>query len=130
DPWPCGFCVYFVLVCIFVFPSSCGSPNGAQCYGALGGSVSIQMMDDFSEIHRYKWFKKNTAVMSGRKDQQPDTMMNNKYSFIPSNGTFSINNLTKNDNDEYTLRTYDSTGTMTSTHSLKLSVQGKYVFIG
>ncbi|XP_036066944.1 HEPACAM family member 2-like [Oryzias melastigma] len=50
-------------------------------------------------------------------------MMNNRYSFIPSNGTFSINNLSRNDSDEYTLQTYDTNGKQTSIHSLQLSVQ-------
>ncbi|XP_036066943.1 uncharacterized protein LOC112140196 [Oryzias melastigma] len=100
-----------------------GRQNGAQCYGALGGSVSIQLMDDFTEIHRYYLYKNKTVVMLGGKDKKPDTMMNNRYSFIPSNGTFWINNLTKNDNDEYSLTTFDTNGTQTANHSLQLSVQ-------
>ncbi|XP_036066942.1 HEPACAM family member 2 [Oryzias melastigma] len=100
-----------------------GRQNGTQCYGALGGSVFLQLMDDFSEIHRYYLYKKNTVVLSGRKDQQPDSIMNNRYSFIPSNGTFWINNLSRNDSDEYSLRTFDTNGKQTSIHSLQLSVQ-------
>ncbi|XP_024116510.2 uncharacterized protein LOC112138170 [Oryzias melastigma] len=100
-----------------------GRQNGAQCYGALGGSVSIKMMDDFSEIHRYNLYKNKTVVMLGGKDKKPDSIMNNKYSFIPSNGTFWINNLSRNDSDEYRLRTLDTNGKLTSIHSLQLSVQ-------
>ncbi|XP_024139206.1 uncharacterized protein LOC112153323 isoform X2 [Oryzias melastigma] len=100
-----------------------GRQNGAQCYGALGGSVSIQLMDDFSKIHRYQLFKQNTIVMSGGKDKQPDSIINNRYSFIPSNWTFWINNLSRNDSDEYKLGTFDTNGKQTAIHSLQLSVQ-------
>uniref|UniRef100_A0A3B3CIB9 Immunoglobulin V-set domain-containing protein n=1 Tax=Oryzias melastigma TaxID=30732 RepID=A0A3B3CIB9_ORYME len=118
-----------ILIYLFIFCWSRVIQNGAQCYGALGGSVSIQLMDDFTEIHRYKLFKNKTVVMLGGKDKKPDSIMNNKYSFIPSNGTFWINNLSRNDSDEYRLRTLDTNGKLTSIHSLQLSAQGKYVFI-
>ncbi|KAI3351212.1 hypothetical protein L3Q82_005765 [Scortum barcoo] len=45
--------------------TSCdGRQDGAQCYGALGGTVVLQLMDSTSEIFKYTWFqnksKRNT----------------------------------------------------------------------
>ncbi|XP_020562267.1 uncharacterized protein LOC105354908 isoform X2 [Oryzias latipes] len=74
-----------------------GRQNGAQCYGALGGTVSLQLMDDFSGIHRYQVKAKNVTVLSGGKKQQPVIMRKDRSSFLPSNGTFWIHNLSRND---------------------------------
>uniref|UniRef100_A0A8C7XUX0 Uncharacterized protein n=1 Tax=Oryzias sinensis TaxID=183150 RepID=A0A8C7XUX0_9TELE len=103
--------------------------NGAQCYGALGGTVSLQLMDNFSQIHKYELFTKSVKVLTGRKDRPPVIKMNDTFSFIPSNGTFWIHNLSRNDSGEYKLIIFDSNGTMTENHTLQLSVQGKSVFI-
>ncbi|XP_023814974.1 uncharacterized protein LOC110013392 isoform X3 [Oryzias latipes] len=100
-----------------------GRQNGAQCYGALGGTVSLQLMDDFSGIHRYQLKAKNVNVLSGRKDKPPDIKMNDTFSFLPSNGKFWIHNLSRNDSGEYRLIIFDSNGKQTKIHTLQLSVQ-------
>uniref|UniRef100_A0A3B3IGU0 Immunoglobulin V-set domain-containing protein n=1 Tax=Oryzias latipes TaxID=8090 RepID=A0A3B3IGU0_ORYLA len=99
--------------------------NGAQCYGALGGTVSLQLMDDFSGIHRYQVKAKNVTVLSGGKKQQPVIMRKDRSSFLPSNGTFWIHNLSRNDSGEYRLQTFDSNGKLTENRTLQLLVQGK-----
>ncbi|KAM9741027.1 uncharacterized protein ACNS7B_012275 [Menidia menidia] len=43
-----------------------GRQDGAQCYGALGGSVVLQLMDNASEITRYDW-KKNISGHEAEK---------------------------------------------------------------
>uniref|UniRef100_A0A3P9KVE3 Immunoglobulin V-set domain-containing protein n=1 Tax=Oryzias latipes TaxID=8090 RepID=A0A3P9KVE3_ORYLA len=106
-----------------------GRQNGAQCYGALGGTVSLQLMDDFSGIYRYQLKAKNVNVLSGRNNTPPVIIMKDRSSFIPSNGTFWIHNLSRNDSGEYKLQTFDSNGKQTENCTLQLLVQGKYVFI-
>ncbi|XP_020562269.1 carcinoembryonic antigen-related cell adhesion molecule 2 isoform X3 [Oryzias latipes] len=100
-----------------------GRQNGAQCYGALGGTVSLQLMDDFSGIHRYQVKAKNVTVLSGGKKQQPVIMRKDRSSFIPSNGTFWIHNLSRNDSGEYRLTTHDSNGKLIENRTLQLLVQ-------
>ncbi|XP_011478531.1 uncharacterized protein LOC105354907 isoform X1 [Oryzias latipes] len=100
-----------------------GRQNGAQCYGALGGTVSLQLMDDFSGIYRYQLKAKNVNVLSGRNNTPPVIIMKDRSSFIPSNGTFWIHNLSRNDSGEYELQTFDSNGKQTENRTLQLLVQ-------
>uniref|UniRef100_A0A3B3I7B4 Immunoglobulin V-set domain-containing protein n=1 Tax=Oryzias latipes TaxID=8090 RepID=A0A3B3I7B4_ORYLA len=78
---------------------------------------------------KYELFTKNVKVLTGRKDRPPNIKMNDTFSFLPSNGTFWIHNLSRNDSGEYRLIIFDSNGKQTKIHTLQLSVQGKYVFI-
>ncbi|XP_011478732.1 uncharacterized protein LOC105354953 isoform X1 [Oryzias latipes] len=94
-----------------------GRKNGAQCYGALGGTVSLQLMDNFSQIPRYELF----MVLSGGKDKP--LYIQDRSSFFPSNGTFWIHNLSRNDSCQYRLTTFDSYGRITEDRILQLSVQ-------
>ncbi|XP_023814984.1 uncharacterized protein LOC111948016 isoform X2 [Oryzias latipes] len=100
-----------------------GRQNGTQCYGALGGTVSLQLMDDFSGIYRYQLKAKNVKVLSGRNNTPPVIIMKDRSSFIPSNGTFWIHNLSRNDSGEYKLQTFDSNGKQTENRTLQLLVQ-------
>uniref|UniRef100_A0A3P9KVD1 Immunoglobulin V-set domain-containing protein n=1 Tax=Oryzias latipes TaxID=8090 RepID=A0A3P9KVD1_ORYLA len=127
SPQPGSFPPLAFSLLFYLFTHSC--VNGVQCYGALGGTVSLQLMDDFSGIHRYQLKAKNMMVLSGRKDRPPVIKMKDTFSFIPSNGTFWIHNLSRNDSGEYRLQTFDSYGKQTENRILQLLVQGKYVFI-
>ncbi|XP_055368436.1 T-cell surface antigen CD2-like [Betta splendens] len=99
-----------------------GRQNGAQCYGALGGTVYVQLMDRASDVHRYQWTKDNKTILDGRKDQILTNLTDQRYFFTPSNGTFRINNLSRNDSGEYQLETYDSEG-KNKTRTLHLTIQ-------
>ncbi|XP_023814976.1 uncharacterized protein LOC110013392 isoform X5 [Oryzias latipes] len=98
-----------------------GRQNGAQCYGALGGTVSLQLMDDFSQIHIYQLLAKNMNLLQVRKSRPLE--MQNRTSFFPSNGTFWIHNLSRSDSGEYRLQTFDSNGTLAEPRTLWLLIQ-------
>ncbi|XP_044219479.1 uncharacterized protein LOC122990271 isoform X1 [Thunnus albacares] len=101
-----------------------GRQNGAQCYGALGGTVVLQLMDSASEIFKYQWLKnKTTIILNGRKDKIVSNLMEDRSIFTPSNGTFRINNLIRTDGAEYTLKTFDSKGHDSGQWTLQLSIQ-------
>jgi len=105
-----------------------GRQDGAQCYGALGGAVVLQLMDDTSEIPRYEWRNGRSVIISGRKNIIVTNSIGSRSTFIPSNGTFKINNLRRTDSGEYTLTLFDSNGRETGERTLKLSVEGKQLF--
>uniref|UniRef100_A0A3B3D266 Immunoglobulin V-set domain-containing protein n=1 Tax=Oryzias melastigma TaxID=30732 RepID=A0A3B3D266_ORYME len=117
---PCYFYVIFLKQSL---------QNGAQCYGALGGSVFLQLMDDFTEIDTYQLLTQNMIILAGGKDRALGNEMKTRSSFFPSNGTFLIRNLSINDSGEYTLYTFDSKGEKAKPRTLQLMVQGKYFFI-
>ncbi|XP_044219286.1 uncharacterized protein LOC122990177 isoform X3 [Thunnus albacares] len=101
-----------------------GRQDGAQCYGALGGTVVLQLMDNASEIFGYQWQKNKTiTILRGRKDKIVSNEMKDRSVFTPSNGTFRINNLNRTDGAEYTLQTFDSKGTVLEQRTLQLSIQ-------
>ncbi|XP_061582012.1 hepatic and glial cell adhesion molecule-like [Cololabis saira] len=100
-----------------------GRQDGVQCFGALGGTVVLQLMDDASEIHRYEWKKDGTIILNGRKNTIITNTMETRSVFIPSNGTFLINNLIKTDSGQYTLKLQDSDGRETGEQSLQLFIQ-------
>ncbi|KAE8285948.1 hypothetical protein D5F01_LYC15627 [Larimichthys crocea] len=100
-----------------------GRQDGAQCYGALGGTVVLQLMDSASEISRYQLFKNKTAILSGRKNKIVINLVADRSSFTPSDGTFRINNLSRTDGGEYTLTIFDSDGLMSEQRTLQLTFQ-------
>ncbi|XP_044219289.1 uncharacterized protein LOC122990179 [Thunnus albacares] len=101
-----------------------GRQNRTQCYGALGGTVVLQLMDSASEIFRYQWNKnKTTIILHGRKDKIVSNEMKDRSVFTPSNGTFKINNLIRTDGAEYTLQIFDSNGRDSGQWTLQLSIQ-------
>ncbi|XP_049442676.1 uncharacterized protein LOC125894961 isoform X3 [Epinephelus fuscoguttatus] len=106
--------------------TSCdGRQDGAQCYGALGGTVVLRLMDSASEIFRYKWSTKTTTILSGRKNLIVSNVIENRSSFTPSDGTFRINNVSWNDEGEYKLTIYDSNGLISEQQTLQLTIQGE-----
>ncbi|XP_044210458.1 hepatocyte cell adhesion molecule-like [Thunnus albacares] len=101
-----------------------GRQNETQCYGALGGTVVLQLMDNASEIFRYLWYKnKNLKIVDGRKDKIVSNEMKDRSVFTPSNGTFRINNLSRTDGAEYTLETFKPNGHVSEQRTLQLSIQ-------
>ncbi|XP_055368564.1 T-cell surface antigen CD2-like, partial [Betta splendens] len=87
-----------------------GRQDRAQCYGALGGTVDVQLMDRASDVHKYLWKKGPRTILDGRKDQILTDLTDQRYLFTPSNGTIRINNISRNDSGEYQLELYDSEG--------------------
>ncbi|XP_044210452.1 hepatocyte cell adhesion molecule-like [Thunnus albacares] len=101
-----------------------GRQKETQCYGALGGTVVLQLMDSASEIFRYQWKKNKTVtILNWREDKILFNLIENRSVFTPSNGTFRINNLIRTDGAEYTLETFDSNGHVSELWTLQLSIQ-------
>ena len=116
---------FFQLV--FNFPgveTSCdGRQDGAQCYGALGGTVVLRLMDSASEVFRYAWSNETRLIMQGTKNMIVYNLLENRSSFTPSDGTFRINDLIGTDGGQYTLRLLDAFGSKPRT--LQLTFQCK-----
>ncbi|TKS72408.1 HEPACAM family member 2 [Collichthys lucidus] len=101
-----------------------GRQDGAQCYGALGGTVVLQLMDSASEISRYQLFKnRTTRILDGRKNNIGTNLITDRSSFTPSNGTFRINDLSRTDGGEYTLELFISNGLKLEPRTLQLIIQ-------
>ncbi|XP_036934150.1 uncharacterized protein LOC119008150 isoform X2 [Acanthopagrus latus] len=104
--------------------TSCdGRINGTQCYGALGGTVVLRLMDRASGIHRYQWNKNKTVILRGRNDKLITNLLETRSSFTPSDGTFRINNLSRTDGGEYTLKIFETSGRVLDSQILQLNIQ-------
>nr|XP_004571786.2 hemicentin-1 [Maylandia zebra] len=101
-----------------------GRQDGAQCYGALGGTVDIQLMDSTSEIPRYQLLKDSLKILDVRGDKVISNTIAHRYLIFPSNGTFRINGLSRTDIGKYTLETFDSDGRTSDVWTLHLFIQG------
>ncbi|XP_047196582.1 uncharacterized protein LOC118112525 isoform X7 [Hippoglossus stenolepis] len=95
--------------------------DGAQCYGALGGTVVLQLMDRVPE--RFTIEKKTIKILIWKKNEISQNINEVKYSFTSSDGTFRINNLIRSDTDEYTLKIRNSNGALLEVRTLQLSIQ-------
>uniref|UniRef100_A0A3P9C5F9 Immunoglobulin V-set domain-containing protein n=1 Tax=Maylandia zebra TaxID=106582 RepID=A0A3P9C5F9_9CICH len=95
-----------------------------QCYGALGGTVDIQLMDNTSEINRYQLLKSSLKILDVRKNTVISNTIRERAHF-PSNGTFRINKLNRTDSGNYSLQTFDSDGKSSDERILQLFIEGK-----
>ncbi|XP_060935712.1 uncharacterized protein LOC133011819 isoform X2 [Limanda limanda] len=95
--------------------------DGAQCYGALGGTVVLQLMDRAPE--RFEILKNTTKILFWKKNKFQVNMKPDKYSFTPSDGMLRINNLIRSDTDEYRLIIHNSSGVILEERTLQLSIQ-------
>uniref|UniRef100_A0AAQ4S5G5 Immunoglobulin V-set domain-containing protein n=1 Tax=Gasterosteus aculeatus aculeatus TaxID=481459 RepID=A0AAQ4S5G5_GASAC len=102
-----------------------GRQNGAQCFGALGGTLVLQLMDKASEIHKYQWSKNGTIILEGRNNKTSFNRIENRSLFTPSDGIFRINNLIRTDGGEYKLETFGSDGKTSGSRVQQLTIQGK-----
>ncbi|CAB1423498.1 unnamed protein product [Pleuronectes platessa] len=95
--------------------------DGAQCYGALGGTVDLQLMDRAPE--RFFISKNTTTILRWKNNNFSVNMNRDKYSFTPSDGILRIDNLIRSDTDEYKLQIYNSGGAFLEERTLQLSIQ-------
>uniref|UniRef100_A0A3Q2WL67 Immunoglobulin V-set domain-containing protein n=1 Tax=Haplochromis burtoni TaxID=8153 RepID=A0A3Q2WL67_HAPBU len=124
---PCSFSSLYLLMIylqVSVETYCDGRRDGAQCYGALGGTVDIQLMDNTSEINRYQLLKSSLKILDVRKNTVISNTIRERAHF-PSNGTFRINKLNRTDSGNYTLQTFDSDGKSSDERILQLFIEGK-----
>ncbi|XP_070819513.1 T-cell surface antigen CD2-like [Chaetodon trifascialis] len=118
-----GLLLMLLGLCHGVETSCDGRQDGAQCYGPLGGTVVLQLMDDASEIFRFIWSNKTRRILTWRDNKTAFNRIENRSSFTPSDGTFRINDLRWTDGGEYTLAMFDSRGKTMKLLTLQMIVQ-------
>lgn len=122
------FLLYIVIIIIFLagVETHCDSRHdGAHCYRALGGTVDIRLMNSTSEIFRFQLSKNQSSILTVRNKTIATSFIHGKSLFIPSNGTYRINNLSRTDSGNYSFETFDSDGRSTVKHTFHLFIQGK-----
>ncbi|XP_029515444.1 uncharacterized protein LOC115129342 isoform X2 [Oncorhynchus nerka] len=100
--------------------------NGSQCYGALGGTVYLQLTTRYDELSFYKGStgaKTEILKMKMGKWVITYTPIEDRVHFFINNGTFRLNNTRRNDSGEYLLLKYDSEGKLSGTRELQLFIK-------
>ncbi|XP_047440950.1 uncharacterized protein LOC125007995 [Mugil cephalus] len=100
-----------------------GRQSGAQCYGALGGTVVIRLMDNALETYRCDVIKGSSVIFTWRNKTIVTNVIKDRSVFNPSDGTFRINDLSRNDSGQYNLTIHDSNGSKLSEQILQLFVE-------
>ncbi|XP_041846450.1 uncharacterized protein LOC121643214 isoform X14 [Melanotaenia boesemani] len=118
-----GLLLMLLGVCHGVETYCDGRQSGAQCYGALGGTVVFRLMDDASEIPGFVW-KKETNIFRWIDNKIRLNVMKDRSLFIPSNGTLRINNINRGDSGEYKLEMFDSQRRTAGTRTLQFTIEG------
>ncbi|XP_038132822.1 uncharacterized protein LOC119777891 isoform X2 [Cyprinodon tularosa] len=100
-----------------------GRQDGARCDGVLGGSLSIQLMSNSSDIPIYNWKKGLEQIYNSRQNKIVSKTMESRTVLTLSNGTIRINNLSWTDGGNYTLEIFNSAGVNSGQRTLQLSVR-------
>ncbi|XP_070819512.1 uncharacterized protein [Chaetodon trifascialis] len=118
-----GLLLMLLGLCHGVETSCDGRQNRTRCYGPLGGTVVLELMDNASEIFRFIWSNKTTKILIWRNNTILANQIANRSSFTPSNGTFRIKDLRWTDGGEYTLTMFDSKGKNMKPLTLQMIIQ-------
>eukprot|EP00063_Salmo_salar_P080652 XP_014055487.1 PREDICTED: uncharacterized protein LOC106604897 [Salmo salar] len=105
--------------------------DGAQCYGALGGTVYLQLINVVSGVPDIllKTESNDTAkVILKIRNRTPEIVkihksIETRAHFFINNGTFRIDNTERNDSAEYRLETFNLDGKALGTRRLQLFIE-------
>ncbi|KAM4622068.1 uncharacterized protein ACJ7VT_006352 [Polymixia lowei] len=97
----------------------------AQCYGALGGAVNIQLITQTTQDKIYRLVRNNKLILDVRNNvvRITDESVQNRASFTVSNGTFRMSNIKTTDDAEYLFSILNGNGVELKQHKLQMSVQ-------
>ncbi|XP_042158852.1 uncharacterized protein LOC112220775 isoform X2 [Oncorhynchus tshawytscha] len=107
--------------------TSCNATQNMLCYGPLGGTVYLQLMNDAtgSELT----FKKDptgakTVIFRIKQNKIVHEFIKARSEFFINNGTFKINNTERSDSAEYSLEIFKSDGHYLDTRVVQLIIGG------
>lgn len=103
-----------------------GRPDGAHCYGTLGGTLDIKLTDSTSEIFRFQLLKNTSVIKFRRSNSSRYNTTDERFLFYPSNGTLRIHNLSSTDSGKYNFSTFNSDGKISAERTLQIFIQGNF----
>nr|XP_046181183.1 hepatocyte cell adhesion molecule-like isoform X3 [Oncorhynchus gorbuscha] len=103
--------------------------NRSQCYGALGGTVYLQLVTDATRYDELSFWKGSTGakteILKMKKDKWviKYTPIEDRLHFFINNGTLRLNNTRSTDSGEYLQETFNSGGVAQGTRGLQLFIK-------
>eukprot|EP00063_Salmo_salar_P065918 XP_014040753.1 PREDICTED: uncharacterized protein LOC106593898 [Salmo salar] len=107
--------------------TSCNATQNMSCYGALGGTVYLQLMNDAtgSELTLTKDpTGANSKIFKMKKNNVTYILIKARSEFFINNGTFKINNTERSDSAKYCLEIHNSEGRYLETRGVQLIIGG------
>ncbi|XP_038132874.1 uncharacterized protein LOC119777935 [Cyprinodon tularosa] len=118
-----GLQLMLIGICGAVEPSCNGRQDKAQYYRALGENMELSLVKSISQISRFQLTKNNSVILRWRKNNTVFSLKESRFLFLPSDGTFRIDDLKTGDSGEYRLEIFDASGKETGNRTLHLCVQ-------
>eukprot|EP00066_Takifugu_rubripes_P019700 XP_011608966.1 PREDICTED: T-cell surface antigen CD2-like isoform X2 [Takifugu rubripes] len=118
-----GLLLMLVRVSLGVETSCDGRQDKTQCYGALGGTLVLQLMDNNLEIHTFTWSNSIGTILNRIRNGSVTNKLSTRSEFISHNGTMRMNSLSRTDGDEYKLDIFNEDGERTAVRTLQLNIQ-------
>lgn len=100
-----------------------GRQNKAQCYGALGGTVLIQLMD-IPEKLTLTWLDPNKQAERWISNEPVVKTLSKKAEFVSDRGAVRVKNLIRADDGEYKFEIHNEDGRRRAWRTLQLNIQG------
>lgn len=119
-----GLLLLFLSLCCVGYgvETSCdGRQNNTKCYGPLGGSIVIQLLNHTSRTSRFRWYFNSTVILEMSRGKYVANKL--KEGSVISNENITLHNLNWNDAGNYTLELINSEGVRTDKWILQLMIQ-------
>ncbi|XP_061901960.1 uncharacterized protein LOC133649152 isoform X2 [Entelurus aequoreus] len=117
-----GLLVLLLTVCHAEEQPCDGRKDGVQCYGKLGETMLLRLMDDALGLYRYSWENTTTILMTGGIIRDVD-LLEKRFSFTPEEGLMKIKKLERRDSSKYTLTIFNEGGKLIISRTLQLFVE-------
>ncbi|XP_056456057.1 uncharacterized protein LOC130390243 [Gadus chalcogrammus] len=88
-----------------------------QCFGSLGGTVEVLMLIKTSRYYHFRLKKNNITILSGWHQA------NIRYSFNVRTGIFTIKDIDRTDNGEYSMEVHNTTGMLVASTKCYLTIE-------
>ncbi|XP_062405091.1 hepatic and glial cell adhesion molecule-like [Sardina pilchardus] len=115
--------------------SICDVTQDAECYGALGGPVYLQLMRNARE-YALGLFYGSSCVFRDRRSKSVfynefnTTSVLQRWQFVPDNGTMIINPAERRDTGTYRVQiTEESTGKSVGIHTVQLTIEAPVSYV-
>ncbi|XP_053735355.1 uncharacterized protein LOC128767371 isoform X2 [Synchiropus splendidus] len=119
------FCFFGVFCCCDGLEMHCDiRGGGAPCYGPLGGSLIIKLMEVNTNIEIWNLKKNTITILRWRGGRFTPGNDKSRYFFGRQNGSLTIASLTTEDAGTYLLEGFDKDGYYISHRNFRIYVEG------
>ncbi|XP_054915892.1 uncharacterized protein LOC129379226 isoform X16 [Poeciliopsis prolifica] len=118
-----GLQLMLIGVCCGVESSCNARKKDVRCFGALGGTVNLRIMDTATTLPEFIWAKQRSQLFHWMSQKIVARTEDNRFSFFPHNGIVKITNLRRHDSGLYQLVVFKEGRKRKVIRTLKLFIE-------